>query len=894
MMKLVHDVISVAKRVGAIFGRRRRDRDLDDELSFHLAMRKDEHERSGATEQAARVAAHRQFGNVASLKEQTADMWTFPSFESLVQDVRYTVRGLIRTPAFSLVAIVVLTIGIGANTAMFSLVDAMLLRGLPYHDADRLVVLIGNVQRGTVERRGNSVPDHRDWRARATKFDDMAAYTTTTITLSGGAEPQRVTVEAVSAPYFALLGVAPAIGRTFREDEDQVPSRDLFVVLSDGLWRGTFGADPSIVNRTVQLSGQTYTVLGVMPSGFTGITDSGQLWMPFVQAGFGPENRGTRGFNTLARLKAGTSIEQAQAEMNGIAAQLAIAFPATNDKRGVEVATLSSLTFGELQPIVFALMTAVSFVLLIACTNVATLLIGRSEARQKEIAVRAALGAGPTRLFRQLVTESCVLTLCGATAGLALAYVSVRALTVASPIQFPSFVTPVLNGPVLAFTIGVALISGILLGLAPATHARLARLPEALNSSSRGGSDSMRSQRLRSVLVITEIAMAIVLLIGAGLMIRSGQKLAAIDPGFNANNLLVINISMPQLPAPPSPATAPGQPAPPPAYVMTWRELLERVRAVPGVLSASLASDMPLSNGASATFYSAEGDTTTDAQTMPRAYTHRISPAFFETLRIPLTAGRAFVDADATDRSIVIVSDNVAKRFWPGQQPIGRRIKLGPPSSTNPWLTIVGAVAETKYRALPQNPTADPDLYFPAVDRSPQAIVMRTAGDPTSISAAVRAALRRDQPGVALFGETTMAAQVAAQSSGPRFTTWILGLFAAAALTLSIIGIYGVMSYLVAQRTREFGIRLALGATRFDIVQDVLRRGVILIGAGGVIGIAVTAGLYQLFSALLFDVTALDVSSGLAIVTLIGSALLACLIPAVRATRVDPVEALRN
>jgi putative ABC transport system permease protein len=890
-MKLVHDLIGIWHRIGALFGRARRDRDLQDELAFHLAMRQAEHEHAGTRPDEARRAAHRQFGNVTSLKEQTTDMWRFPSFESLLQDVRYAIRSLIRTPAFSIVAVVVLAIAIGANTAMFSLVDAMLLRGLPYPDSDRLVMLIGNVQRATVERRGNSVPDHNDWRAKATGFEDMAAYSNTSITFEGGDAPERLTAETVSPAYFSVLGVSPSHGRVFREDEDGVLSRDQFVILSDGLWRRRFGSDPSIVNRTIQLSGRTFLVIGIMPPGFTGVTDTAEIWLPFVFSGYSPTNRSSRGFQTIARLEPGGTIEQARADLQVISSQLTAAYPASNAARGVEVSPLSVELYGPLQPIVLTLMGAVSFVLLIACTNVANLLIGRSEARQKEIAIRTALGAGPARLFRQLVTESCVLTLAAAGAGLALAYALVKALLVASPVQFPTFIRPALNVPVVAFTIGVALAVGILLGLAPAMHARLSRLADALRESARG-SAGVRSQRLRGALVAAEVAMAIVLFIGAGLMIRSGQKLSAIDPGFTTKDVLVVNVSVPERPAP---APVDGARAPAPQYLISGRELLERIRAVPGVVEAGLASDAPLGGDSSAIFYTAEGDSTTDAQTAPRAYRHNVSPSFFETLRIRVTRGRSFEDADATPASTaVIVSDNVVKRFWPGQDPIGKRIKLGSPTSRNPWLTIVGTVVETRYRGLPENPTGDPDLYLPALDNSPQPILIRTAVDPASVTQAVRAAVRQGQPSVVVFGETTLGALVDAQSSASRFTTWILGLFATAALLLSVVGIYGVMSYLVTQRNHEFGIRIALGATRGDVVGTVLRPGIVLIGIGTLAGVGITGGLYRLFSSLLYGVTALDVSSGLAILTLVGAAVLACFVPAIRATRVDPLTALRN
>ena len=893
-MKLLHDLIAVWHRATALFGGRRRARDLRDEIEFHLAMRQQDLERAGASPADARLAARRQFGNVALIRERTDDMWKFPSFESVMQDIRYAFRSLLKAPGFSVVAVLVLAIGVGANTAMFSLVDAMLLRGLPYPDADRLVLLIGNVQRATaVERRGNSLPDHRDWRAKATAFDDMAAWDTLSMTLTGTDEAERLPVEAVSVPYFSLLGASPARGRTFKPEEDAVPNRDFVVVLSDGVWQRRFGADPSIVNRTIQLSGRTYTVVGVMPPGFIGVSGTAQLWVPFAVAGYS-ENRGSRGFQTLARLKSGTSIDTARAELAVISNQLAAAYPDTNAKRGVEVSPLLVETVGQLQPMVLTLMAAVSFVLLIACANVANLLIGRSEARQKEIAVRTALGAGQARLMRQLITESCVLTFIGAAAGLALAYMLVRSLTAASPIQFPAFVQPTLNVPVLLFTVGIALAAGILLGLAPAMHARLARLTEALKESSRGGSGGLRSQRIRGLLVVTEVALAIVLFVGAGLMIRSSQNLAAIDPGFDPAGLLTLTVSVPRLPQT-TPSPAPGQPAAPAAFLLSGRDLLARVQSVPGVTAASLASDVPLSGAASAVFYSAEGDTTTDAQTVPRAYVHRVSPNFFETIRLPLTAGRTFEPAEIAPASpAVIVSENVVKRFWPNQDPIGKRIRLGAPGSTNPWLTIVGVVGETKYRALPANPTADPDLYLPALDRSPQPILVRTSVPPESVLQAVRAAVLKGESSVAVFAASTMDDLVATQTATSRFTMWVLGLFAITALVLSAIGIYGVMSYLVTQRTREFGIRLALGASRSEIIGVVVRHGTRLIAIGAVLGIGVTMALSRVFGALLYQVTPIDVSSALAIALLVGIAILACMVPAWRATRVDPTIALRN
>jgi predicted permease len=894
-MRVLHTAIGVWHRIVGLVRRPRLRREIDDELAFHLAMREAEHTRHGRTD--AGRAARREFGNVAVVKEQVRAMWTFPSFESFWQDVRYALRALRKSPAFTIVALAVLAIGIGATTAMFSLVDAMFLRGLPYPDADRLVVLIGNVQRTAVERRGNSSPDHLDWRAKSSSFVDMAAYTSGTITLFGTDEPERVPIEFVSAPYFAVFGVAPAAGRAFRADEDAVPNRDLVAVLGHGLWQRRFGGDPSIVNKTIQLGPRSFTVIGIMPPGFRGISDAADLWLPFALSGAGGDsNRGNRGFQTVARLKPEISIDTARADLDVISRQLEREYPATNDKRGVEVSPLSVETYGPLRSVVTTFMVAVVLVLLIACANVANLLIGRSEARQKEIAVRTALGAGKSRLMRQLITESLVLTGLGAAAGVTLAQLAMGTIVANSPVPFPTFIQPRLSVTVVLFTVAIATITGLVVGLAPALHARSARLTDALKESARG-SGGARSQRLRSALVVVEVALAIMLLVGAGMMIRSVQNLTAVDPGFDASRVLTLSAAIPRQPAPPAAPAQPGVPPPPaPPFMLTSRDLLDRVRAVPGVDMVSLASDIPLNDGGgSAVFYSAEGDATADAQTRPRAYVHRVTPQFFETLRIPFKAGRTFADSDATaDSTAVIVSEGVARRFWPGQDPLGRRIKLGPPESTNPWLTIGGVVADVKYRGLPQNPTPDPDLYFPALDRSPQNVVLRAGVDPGSLTSAIRAAIRAAHPAIVVYNVNPLNTLVQAQTSAQRFTTWTLGLFATTALALSIVGIYGVMSYLVAQRRREFGIRLALGATRGGILRSVILRGATMIGVGLAIGIAGSLLLSTLLGTLLFGVGTADSSAALAVMVLVGVALVACGVPALRATRVNPVTALRN
>ena len=892
-------------RLTALIRRRRLERDLDDEVAFHLAMREAEYRDSGMSDTAARDEARRRFGNVTYLKEQTRDMWIFSSLESVRQDVRFAFRTLRKSPGFTVVAVLALAIGIGGNTAIFSLVDAIRARALPYPDAPRLVQLWGTVMRARVERRGASYPDYLDWRAQSKSFEDVAAFDTQTMTLGGLDEPERIVAEFVAAPYFSLLGVSAARGRVFQPDEDLVAKPTPIVVLSDGLWKRRFGTDEEIVGRTVTLNTRVYTVVGVMPPGFKGLSDSAELWVPFAL--YAPPaamaQRGSRGFAALARLKPGVSVAAAQSELDAVSRQLERAYPNTNEKRAVQVSPLDVELFGTLRPALLTLMAAVAFVLLIACANVANLLIARSEARRRELAVRTALGAGRGRLLRQLITESCVLTLIGAAVGLVLARVSVSALIAQSPVTFPSFVAPGLDLRVAAFTVAVSIASGILVGLAPGLQANGLQVNSALKETARG-SDGRRSQRMRSALVVVELSLAVVLLVGAGLMIRSVRNLVALNPGFDPESVLTLHASIPRAsiaPAAPTGAPAagapasPAPPAPPAPPVVYGRALLERLRAVPGVKDVALGNDLPLDGGASALFYSAEGQPAVNAQNVPRAYVHRVSPSFFATLRVPIVSGRTFTDAEAVPTpTSVIVSERVVQRFWPGQDPIGKRIKFGPVASNDAWLSIVGVVGEVKYRALPENPTADPDIYLPFADRNQQvAIAVRTNVPPSSLVAAMRAAIRSADPSIPVYSIATMDELIGSQTSQSRFTMWLMGVFAVVALALAVIGIYGVMSYLVTQRTREIGIRLALGADGGDILRLVVGNGARLVGTGILIGVAASFALQRLIASLLFGVTAADAASAIAVAVLGIVALLACYLPALRATRVNPLSALR-
>ena len=877
-------------RLFRFFRSRPAEADLAREIESHLQLIEDRLVAQGLPADEARAAARRRFGNVAYHTDLTRDMWAFPSLDSIRQDVRYAARALRRSPGFSAIAIGVLTIGIAGTTVMFSLTDAVRLRAIPFAESDRLVVLWGNVMRTTVERRGASYPDFRDWRAQATSVEDMAAFDETRMTLSGVQEASRILVETVSASYFSLLRVNAAAGRTFTADEDEVPQKVAVVVLSHDFWRRQCNGDDTIVGRALLLDARPYTVIGVMPPGFRGLGDRADVWIPFVMSNTaeGLANRGSRGFQVLARLRPNTSRAQAQTELDTISRRLEQAYPDTNETRGVEVASLDEELLGGYRPALRALTIAVAFVLLIACANVANLLLARSEARQREIAVRTAIGAGWARLLRQLVTESCVFTGISALAGVALAAAALGAVLRFAPVAFPSFVHPRIDARAALFTVAVSLVVGTLLGLAPAAHSRISRLSDALKESSRTGV-GRRGRRLRSSLVVAEVSLAVVLLVGAALMIRTVQHLLAVDPGFDPDRVLTARVSIPREPADP----ASTDPAP---LVVGARLLLDRVRVLPGVRSASLVSDPPLSGLASAVFYSAEGQGVTTAQTVPRAYVHRALPDFFATMGIPFVHGRTFLEPELTAESrAVIVSERVATRFWAGQDPIGKRIKLGPLASKNPWLAIVGVVREVKYRGLPENPTADPDLYFPFLDRNQQvSLVVRTDGDPAALVGSVRQAVREVDPAIPVFAVFTMTGRIAEQTAQSRFTTWVMGVFATIALLLSALGIYGVMSYLVAQRTREVGIRMALGATRRDIVGLVVGGGARLVVAGLLIGAAASLTLERLMKTLIFQASVFDAGAGASITILAIVGLIACYWPARRASRVDPLVALRT
>ncbi|HKQ78980.1 MAG TPA: ABC transporter permease [Blastocatellia bacterium] len=808
--------------------------------------------------------------------------------QTLLQDLRYGARMLLKKPGFTLVAALTLALGVGANTAIFTVINAALLCPLPYPDSERLVVVATTMRRDTVEVRSTSYLDFVDWRDQNTVFERIAARASNSFTLTGGAGPENVNGELVSADYFPLLRAQAALGRTFLPEEDRAPDTHRVAVVGYGLWQRRFGGAPALVGQTVQLNGADYAVVGVMPDGFRGVSDQSEIWLPLmmvssVRSADHLRQRDQRWLSTVARVKPGVTLAQAQTEMDAIMSRLERAYPDANRNRGARVTLLHERFFGGLQLTLWILLGAVGCVLLVACANVANLQLQRAAGRASEMAVRLALGATPRKLVRQLLTESLLLALIGGALGVLLALWSLDFLVKLSPVTFPSFVKLTLNARALGFSLLISVLTGAMFGLAPAMQAARPVLNETLKAGGRNASGGLWRNRLLSSLVVSEIALSLTLLIGAGLMIRSLQRLQAVDPGFNSERLLTMWVSLP------------AQRYRRDQLAAFSQQLRERLQALPGAQSVALASDLPLSGSTSAGPIELEGLPAESAAGEIRMYRHRVTPGFFSTLGIPLIKGRDFNEADhAQAPGTVIISESLARRYWPNENPIGKRLREAGPE--NPWVSIVGVAGEVKYRGLPQNPNADPDVYFPLMQRPSGNLnlAIRASVAPDSLVTAARGVLQKLDPDLPAYGVTTMTEQVANQTTQSRFTAWLLSIFGAMALALAAVGVYSVMAYAVEQRSREIGVRVALGARGADVLKMVLGQGMRLALMGVALGLGAALALTQLIKRLLFGVAATDplIYGALALLlTLV--ALFACWIPARRATKVDPMIALR-
>ncbi|HEU4477008.1 MAG TPA: ABC transporter permease [Pyrinomonadaceae bacterium] len=799
--------------------------------------------------------------------------------ETLIRDIRYGARSLMKRPGFTVIALIALALGIGANTAIFSLVNAVLIRPLPFAEPDRLVWAWGNVRTGS-NRASVSPPDFLDYRQQNTTFEEFAASFSMPVplNLTGSGEPERLTAAAVTGNYFQALGVQPFLGRTFLL-ENEKPGSDQVALLSYGLWQKRFAGDQSIVNRTIVLDGRTCLVSGVMPQDFN-FPQYAELWVPInFEIASGMKQRGAHFMRPIGKLKQGVTLAQAQADTDAIARRLEEQYPDTNLSWNLRLEPLRERLVGSTRPTLFILFGAVGFVLLIACANVANLLLVRAAGRQKEIALRTALGAGRFRIMRQMITESVLLALVGGALGTLLAVWGIELLVKLSESNIPPTAQVRIDLTVLAFTLLTSLFTGVLFGLAPALRTMKLNLIESLKEGGRSGAEGGQSNRTRSLLVVLESAVALVLLIGAGLLVRSLIQLQNVSPGFDPHNVLTMRVDLPRVKY--STAEKTGS---------FFTELERRLDSLPGVEDVGLISELPLSGQRNDIQYVVEGRPPVASDQMFGDDFRRINQRYFSAMRIPLLRGRNFTEQEVRESAkVVIISDLLARRVFPDEEPIGKRLILV--LAKQPY-EIIGIVGDVRDRALEVNPF--PAMYVPTNQAPWTNVVLRTQGDPASFAGAVRKEVQAIDPDQPVAAVRTMNEWMDTSVSGPRYRTALLALFAFVALVLASTGIYGVMSYSVSQRTHEIGVRMALGARRVDVMKLVVRQGMTLVIVGVALGVLGAVALTRLMSTLLFGVTAKDPLTFVAVATLLTLvAFVACYLPARRATKVDPLVALR-
>lgn len=806
---------------------------------------------------------------------------------AFINDLRYALRVLFRQPGFTIVAALTLAIGVGANTAIFSIVNAVLLRPLPFASPDSLVVLWSNTR---PERGGAASPDDfMDFRRDQRSFADIAALANSSATLtSRGAEAERLRVMRVSAGLLSILGVSPRLGRDFLPEED-TPGGQRVVLLSHGLWERRFAADPALVGKTLSLDGEAHTVIGVMPEGFDfpvgfASTQPPDFWQPLRLDPAQP-SRGAHFLRVIGRLKPGVTIAAAQAEMTAIARRLEQQHPLTNTNWGMWVFPLHEEYAGDVRRPLLVLLGAVGCVLLIACANVANLLLARATARSKELSVRVALGAGSGRLIRQLLTESLLLAGMGGLLGLGIATWSLELVPALAGDSLPRAATIGVDVRALAFTAGAVLLTGILFGLAPAWQIARSAIADSLRASSRSTGATPGTHKLRAGLVVGEVALAFVLLVGAGLMMRSVQQLESVRPGFSPERIMSAQLALPN-------AQYPDEPR----RTDLVGRYLEQLRAVPGVQTAAITTLLPMARQDALLVFSVEGRPDEGPGRWPISRVSTVSDQYFETLSIPLVRGR-YLDARDQPGSpgAAVISRTLAQRFFKDQDPLGQRIKLAPPQDDSPWLTIVGVVDDVRHRNLAQ--AVEPLLYT-AYAHTPTAnmnVVVRGDLAPAELGSALSRELAAIDRNLALVNVRTMEAVVSLSLASERFRTRLLGGFALIALLLAAIGVYGVMAYSVEQRSQEMGLRMALGAEPRHVIRLVAGQGLALIGAGLIIGVAGALALTRLVASLLYGVSPTDPLTFVAIaVLLLSAAAAATYVPARRATRTDPMIVLRT
>ncbi len=786
-------------------------------------------------------------------------------------------------------AILALALGIGATTAMFGLVNAVLLRPLPFPDAERLVEIIGTVQRQEVERRGASYPDYFDWRDGTRSFDGMASWAAQARIVVGSGESVQVDTEVVDGPYFDLLGAQPLRGRLFDATDHRVGASPV-AVISEAFAQRHYGEDVAVLGRSLQLNAGVFTVVGIVPSRFRGRSDEALVWTPAATTlpAQALAARGNRGFTIVARLKTGVTTEAAQRDVHAVSARLAREFAASNEARSAEVVPLADELFQNVRPAMRLLFAATCAVLLIACANVASLVLARSEGRQREMAVRRALGSSNRRLVQLMLMESAMLVGAGVSLGWLLSRWTGDALVALSPVQLPSFARPESDWRSLLFVATIGVLMTVALGLTPARSRRRDALAQSLRQGdvdARGGS---HRATLRLILV-GQVTVSVVLLVGAALLGRSFVALLNFDPGFEPSGVLSFRVQIPAAPVAPGASAAQAD-----TDDVRPLALLEQIRSIAGTRQASVTTSVPLADGG-AVFYVAEGMGAVDATNRPRAYIHLIAPGYFETLRMRMIEGRDFAPSDIGQNASVIVSESLAKRFWPGQSAIGRRIAAGGGAEPQ-WLSIVGVVGDANFRGVPHNPTLDPDLFMPFNQRARSfAVLLRTDGDPAQLMNAARAVVHRAEPAAAVFAEQTLSALVDNELGQAKFLSWLTGAFAVLALTLAVIGVYGTFWYWVRRRYTEIGIRSALGASQWRLLSIVVGQALWLAAAGAGAGLVLAAALTRYIETQLYTVRPLDAASFAgAMIVMLAAVAAASVAPAMRAARIDPARVLRS
>jgi putative ABC transport system permease protein len=876
-----------------------REAEIIEELAQHLDDRFEQSLWGGATEEEAYQAALLELTESDLLTQELRRVERPVPQEPVVlgaqgrmnvlgdlwQDLRYGLRMLLKNPGFTIVAVVALALGIGANSAIFSVVNTVLLRPLPYKEPERLVMVWEDDTKHGYPRDTPAAANYIDWRDQNQVFESMAAIADLSFNLTGVGEPERIDGKRVSANLFPLLGVEPQLGRTFSPEENR-PGANRVVVMSHGLWQRRFGSDPKIIGQSLNLNGESYTVVGVMPPTFQFPSRDDQLWVPIAFDSKEAANRRRHYLQVIARMKPGITLQRSQAEMKAIAARLQQQYPDDNTDLGAAVTPLHEHVAGDIKPALLVLLGAVGFVLLVACANVANLLLARAAGRQKEIAVRIALGASRLRLIRQFLTESILLAALGGGVGLLLSVWGVNLLKAFIPENISQAKAITIDAKVLVFTLLVSLLTGLIFGLAPATQASNFNLNETLKEGGRDSAAGSRGNRIRGMLVIAEVAVSLILLIGAGLLINSFLRLRSVDPGFRSDNLLTMKIALAKQKYPDQTQRS--------AF---YTELLRRVEALPGVRAAAVTNWIPLVRQGDSVGVTIEGRPAPEPGKMPIVVTRIISPHYFSTMGIQLLQGRGFdAQQDRADSAgVAVISETMARRFWPGEDPLGKRITPGTPESPDDWLTIIGVVKDVRQFELNADPK--PQMYLTYTQAGffePRDLVVSTGVEPLSLATTVRRTvweIDKDQP---VSNISTMEDVLSESIARQRFSMLLLGIFAALALVLAAVGIYGVMSYSVAQRTREFGIRIALGAQGSDVLKLAVGGGLKLVLVGVLIGLAAAFILTRVMSSLLFGVSATDPTTFITIsLVLISVSVLASYIPARRATKVDPMIALR-